>query len=132
MNSVNVNNQFDRYSVTLCGYGYMGDLLKDSENKRWMGPKRYDWSGKWDIIRCNGRYQCFISLAPLSYCVHMQGKQLGHFHIWLPFQWEPNLKENNLICCSRSKACLLQLYPFWKGYVMQHVYTGSSKVVPLY
>ena len=46
VNSVNVNNQFDRYSVTLCGYGYMGDLLKDSENKRWMGPKRYDWSGK--------------------------------------------------------------------------------------
>ena len=40
------NGQFNRYSVTVCGYGYLGDLLKDSENKRWMGPKRYDWSGK--------------------------------------------------------------------------------------
>ena len=46
MNSVNVNGQFDRYSVTVCGYGYLGDLMKDSENKRWMGPRRYDWSGK--------------------------------------------------------------------------------------
>ena len=46
VNSVNVNGQFNRYSVTVCGYGYLGDLLKDSENKRWMGPKRYDWSGK--------------------------------------------------------------------------------------
>ena len=41
-----VKRQFNRYSVTVCGYGYLGDLLKDSENKRWMGPKRYDWSGK--------------------------------------------------------------------------------------
>ncbi|WAR26114.1 CERK1-like protein, partial [Mya arenaria] len=44
VNSVNVNNQFIRYSVTMLGYGYMGDLLKDSDNIRWMGPKRYSWS----------------------------------------------------------------------------------------
>lgn len=46
VNSVNVDNQFIRYSVTMLGYGYMGDLLKDSDNNRWMGPKRYTWSGK--------------------------------------------------------------------------------------
>ena len=43
---VYMKGQFNRYSVTVCGYGYLGDLLKDSENKRWMGPKRYDWSSK--------------------------------------------------------------------------------------
>ena len=31
VNSVNVNDQFVRYSVTMLGYGYMGDLLKDSD-----------------------------------------------------------------------------------------------------
>ena len=45
-----VKRQFNRYSVTVCGYGYLGDLLKDSENKRWMGPKRYDWSGMGILI----------------------------------------------------------------------------------
>ena len=29
----------------MLGYGYMGDLLKDSDTNRWMGPKRYNWSG---------------------------------------------------------------------------------------
>lgn len=46
VNSVNVNDEFIRYSVTMLGYGYMGDLLKDSDNMRWMGPKRYNFSGK--------------------------------------------------------------------------------------
>ena len=41
-----VNRQFNRFSVTVCGYGYLGDLLEDSKNKRWMRPKRYDGSGK--------------------------------------------------------------------------------------
>ena len=48
INAVSVNGQFDRYSATNCSYGYLGDLLKDSENKRWMGPKRYDFSGEWN------------------------------------------------------------------------------------
>lgn len=28
------------------GYGFYGDVLKDSEEKRWMGAVRYDLSGK--------------------------------------------------------------------------------------
>jgi len=34
-----------KYSVSLMGYGYFGDLLKESEKLRWMGPKRYDFAG---------------------------------------------------------------------------------------
>lgn len=36
---------FLRYSVSLLGYGFYGDVLTDSERKRWMGPARYDLSG---------------------------------------------------------------------------------------
>ncbi|KAH3876609.1 hypothetical protein DPMN_000456 [Dreissena polymorpha] len=56
VNSVNVNDQFVRYSVTLLGYGYMGDLLKDSDNKRWMGPSRYSWSGTKSFLANNAYY----------------------------------------------------------------------------
>ena len=37
---------FLKYSVSLIGYGYYGDLLQDSEGLRWMGPNRYKWCGE--------------------------------------------------------------------------------------
>ncbi|KAG9477778.1 hypothetical protein GDO78_012997 [Eleutherodactylus coqui] len=37
--------QLMRYSVSLIGYGFFGDVLKDSENMRWVGPMRYDLAG---------------------------------------------------------------------------------------
>ncbi|KAM3608624.1 uncharacterized protein V6R79_001835 [Siganus canaliculatus] len=43
--SVHHNDTFLRYSVSLLGYGFYGDVLTDSERKRWMGPARYDLSG---------------------------------------------------------------------------------------
>ncbi|XP_030072275.1 ceramide kinase isoform X2 [Microcaecilia unicolor] len=43
--SVHHNNTFLKYSVSLLGYGFYGDVLKDSEKNRWMGPTRYDFSG---------------------------------------------------------------------------------------
>lgn len=45
VSSVHHNNTFLKYSVSLLGYGFYGDILKDSEKKRWMGPMRYDYSG---------------------------------------------------------------------------------------
>ncbi|KAG7283827.1 hypothetical protein CRUP_034014 [Coryphaenoides rupestris] len=34
-----------RFSVSLLGYGFYGDVLAESERHRWMGPLRYDFSG---------------------------------------------------------------------------------------
>lgn len=34
-----------RYATSVLGYGFLGDVLLDSEKNRWMGPKRYDWAG---------------------------------------------------------------------------------------
>lgn len=47
--SIHHNNTFLRYSVSLLGYGFYGDVLTDSERKRWMGPARYDISGQQDL-----------------------------------------------------------------------------------
>ncbi|XP_069020877.1 ceramide kinase-like [Embiotoca jacksoni] len=43
--SVHQNDIFLRYSVSLLGYGFYGDVLTDSEKKRWLGAARYDLSG---------------------------------------------------------------------------------------
>ncbi|KAM4570149.1 ceramide kinase [Odontesthes bonariensis] len=45
VSSVHHNEIFLRYSVSLLGYGFYGDILTDSETKRWLGPARYDLSG---------------------------------------------------------------------------------------
>lgn len=33
------------YSACMLGFGFYGDVIRDSEKKRWMGPIRYDFSG---------------------------------------------------------------------------------------
>lgn len=45
VSSVHHNSTLLRYSVSLLGYGFYGDVIKDSEKKRWMGLIRYDFSG---------------------------------------------------------------------------------------
>ncbi|KAG8129942.1 hypothetical protein E2320_016565 [Naja naja] len=34
-----------RYSVSLAGYGFYGDVVSTSEKHRWMGPARYTFAG---------------------------------------------------------------------------------------
>ena len=36
------NNKHIRFTFSLA-YGFLGDVLKISEQNRWMGPKRYKW-----------------------------------------------------------------------------------------
>ncbi|XP_056394620.1 ceramide kinase-like isoform X1 [Hyla sarda] len=37
--------QLMKYSVSLIGYGFFGDVLRESEDMRWVGPIRYDLAG---------------------------------------------------------------------------------------
>lgn len=37
--------------ASVMSYGFLGDVTMDSENYRWMGPKRYDYSG-WFKTNC--------------------------------------------------------------------------------
>lgn len=43
--SVHSNAQLLRYYSSVISYGYLGDVLRESEKFRWMGPKRYEYSG---------------------------------------------------------------------------------------
>ena len=44
--SAHSGDKLQNYAFGFLGYGFMGDTLKSSERYRWMGPARYDWSGK--------------------------------------------------------------------------------------
>nr|XP_057934030.1 ceramide kinase isoform X2 [Doryrhamphus excisus] len=61
--SVHHNNTFLRYSVSLLGYGFYGDVLNDSETKRWLGPARYDLSGVKTFLTHN-YYEGTVSFVP--------------------------------------------------------------------
>nr|VZI06186.1 unnamed protein product [Spirometra erinaceieuropaei] len=53
---------FLRYTVSLLGYGFHGDILEPSENLRWMGPDRYNIAGALGFLRLSayrGRI-CFL------------------------------------------------------------------------
>jgi len=43
--SVWQDGEFIKYSMSLMGYGYFGDVIKESESLHWLGPKRYDLAG---------------------------------------------------------------------------------------
>ncbi|XP_045928677.1 ceramide kinase [Micropterus dolomieu] len=61
--SVYHNDIFLRYSVSLLGYGFYGDVLTDSERKRWLGPARYDLSGVKTFLSHN-YYEGTVSFLP--------------------------------------------------------------------
>ncbi|XP_068611575.1 ceramide kinase [Brachionichthys hirsutus] len=61
--SVHHDDVFLRYSVSLLGYGFYGDLLTDSERKRWLGPARYDLSGAKTFLDHN-YYEGAVSFLP--------------------------------------------------------------------
>ncbi|XP_055009991.1 ceramide kinase-like isoform X2 [Boleophthalmus pectinirostris] len=61
--SVHHNDFFLRFSVSLLGYGFYGDVLSDSEKKRWLGPARYDLAGVKTFLNHN-HYEGTVSFLP--------------------------------------------------------------------
>lgn len=62
MCSVHHGNTFLRQAISL-GYGFYGDVLTDSERKRWLGPARYDLSGVKTFLNHN-YYEGTVSFLP--------------------------------------------------------------------
>lgn len=54
LSSVHSNSLLHRLYASVLSYGYLGDVIRDSENFRWMGPQRYDYSGFKKIIANKG------------------------------------------------------------------------------
>lgn len=54
LSSVSNDKGIIKFNASVMSYGYLGDLLYESENLRWLGPKRYDYSGFKKILRNRG------------------------------------------------------------------------------
>ncbi|XP_020362915.1 ceramide kinase-like isoform X2 [Oncorhynchus kisutch] len=61
--SVHHRSSLVRYSVSLVGYGFYGDVLAESERHRWMGPLRYDYSGAM-VYLSNRSYAGLVQYLP--------------------------------------------------------------------
>eukprot|EP00066_Takifugu_rubripes_P026512 XP_011615778.1 PREDICTED: ceramide kinase-like isoform X2 [Takifugu rubripes] len=61
--SVHHRDCFLRYSVSLLGYGFYGDVLTDSERNRRLGPARYDLAGVKTFLS-HKHYEGTISFLP--------------------------------------------------------------------
>ncbi|XP_029574461.1 ceramide kinase-like [Salmo trutta] len=61
--SVHHRSSLVRYSVSLVGYGFYGDVLAESERHRWMGPFRYDYSGAM-VYLSNRSYAGLVQYLP--------------------------------------------------------------------
>eukprot|EP00070_Physeter_catodon_P039634 XP_028346528.1 ceramide kinase isoform X3 [Physeter catodon] len=68
VSSVHHNGTLLRYSVSLLGYGFYGDIIKDSEKKRWMGLVRYDFSGLKTFLS-HHCYEGTVSFLPAQHTV---------------------------------------------------------------
>lgn len=49
ISSVHNDHTLLRLYASMLSYGYLGDVIRDSEKFRWMGPQRYDYSGKYKL-----------------------------------------------------------------------------------
>lgn len=56
--SVSNSNGLIKFYASVMSYGFLGDVAIDSEKFRWMGPKRYDYSGEFLIAICKQPPAC--------------------------------------------------------------------------
>ncbi|EPB70038.1 diacylglycerol kinase catalytic domain protein [Ancylostoma ceylanicum] len=90
--TVHENNKLLRISANAISYGWLGDVLRDSERYRWLGPIRYQWSGIGD-----GTLD--LALVPrISRCHNIQfmrkvamygGKGVSQLHLYLHLLAKP-------------------------------------------
>ncbi|KAJ8683458.1 hypothetical protein QAD02_019250 [Eretmocerus hayati] len=63
VSSVHSDRELLKIYASIFSYGYLGDVIRDSEKFRWMGPQRYDYSGFKKIIANKG-YEGEVELLP--------------------------------------------------------------------
>ncbi|XP_055963071.1 ceramide kinase [Sorex fumeus] len=68
VSSVHHEHRLLRYSASLLGFGFYGDVIRDSEKKRWMGPVRYEFSG-FKTFFTHHCYEGTVSFLPAQHTV---------------------------------------------------------------
>ncbi|XP_012278630.1 ceramide kinase [Orussus abietinus] len=90
LSSVHNNRSLLRLYASVLSYGYLGDVIRDSEKFRWMGPQRYDYSG-FKKLMANKGYDGEIELlsdpchpAASTRCMQNCTRCIQHMHNSVP------------------------------------------------
>lgn len=96
------NNKLIRFCVSMLGYGFYGDVLKDSEARRWMGPHRSVSSYHFAIINYNlysfGLFSFWLCMSTTN-CYLAEWPSNFKYYVWKVDVW-----------LSLSQFLLLQLF----------------------
>ncbi|KAF3340393.1 ceramide kinase [Carex littledalei] len=79
-----------RYAASFAGYGFYGDVIKESEKLRWMGPMRYDYAGTMVFLK-HKTYE-----AEVTYLEPQIMESSSH---------EPKKKRQKQICRTNCMVC---------------------------
>lgn len=77
--------------ASVLSYGFLGDVTFDSENYRWMGPKRYDYSGFKKFLRNRG-YSGDIT-------IHLEMDMIDNVRV------DRNSPHDGVLCLENCQRC---------------------------
>ncbi|WOL10210.1 hypothetical protein Cni_G18964 [Canna indica] len=91
-----------RYAASFAGYGFYGDVIKESEGCRWMGPKRYDYAGTVAFLK-HKSYEAEITFLKTE----EDGVATGTSNIASGIQSSKPVhkKPKKVFCCANCSIC---------------------------
>ncbi|KAH7659367.1 ceramide kinase protein [Dioscorea alata] len=94
-----VDVPFVRYAASFVGYGFYGDVIKESEKYRWMGPVRYDYAGTKVFLKHRSfeAEVAFLETESVETTTRSSGKTQSA-------QLSPE-RPKKMICCRNCTVC---------------------------
>ncbi|XP_010258810.1 PREDICTED: ceramide kinase-like isoform X2 [Nelumbo nucifera] len=118
-----------RYAASFAGYGFFGDVIKESEDYRWMGPKRYDYAGAKVFLK-HRSYEAEIRFLEAKAENENQTNKKDLQGSEKQSLWNPQKKSRRLVCsvnCSVCSECLKPIQAPSKDPIITG-YTSSEEV----
>ncbi|KAJ7540782.1 hypothetical protein O6H91_10G030700 [Diphasiastrum complanatum] len=91
-----------RYAASFAGYGFFGDVAKESELFRWMGPARYDYVGAKVFLR-HKKYAAEISFLDMGEKSNVKANSVGKYSYQQGKVHTKNI--NQVICRMNCPIC---------------------------
>ncbi|KAG0568571.1 hypothetical protein KC19_6G029800 [Ceratodon purpureus] len=108
-----------RYAASFAGYGFYGDVMRESEDLRWMGPARYDMAG-FKVFMQLKSYEAEISFLDIPQ------KQSDPQTVIPQGPWSRNASfksrhdhKNKVVCLANCAVCA-------SGFDFSHVLNSDS------
>ncbi|XP_060196342.1 ceramide kinase, partial [Lycium barbarum] len=93
-----------RYAASFAGYGFYGDVITESENYRWMGPKRYDYAGTKVFLR-HRSYEAEVAYVEVESEKKNTGLEKESSGSWTKGLWALLKKSERVACRANCNIC---------------------------